>query len=70
MSDQEKTRLWERLRRNRDRLQKIADWEAQGAILGSGAAGRRLDPQREDLINEACKILDKLEKCYKPKPNS
>ena len=69
MSDQEKTRLWEKLRRNRDRLQKIADLEARGAI-GSGAAGKKLDPRREDLINEACKILDKLEEFYMSKPSS
>ena len=65
MSDREETRLWEKLRRNRDRLQKIADLEAQGAWSRSGASDGSLDPERQRLIDEAEEILKKLEDTYK-----
>lgn len=65
MSNSEETRLWERLRHIRNRIQEIADLEARGAIFGSGAADGRLDPERERLIQETEDILDRLEAKYK-----
>ncbi|MCY4557862.1 MAG: hypothetical protein OXF79_16095 [Chloroflexi bacterium] len=65
MSGQEETRLWERLRQIRNRIQEIADLEARGAIFGSGAADGRLDPERERLIKKTEEILGKLEAKYR-----
>ncbi|MCE2493092.1 MAG: hypothetical protein J4F40_10870 [Alphaproteobacteria bacterium] len=64
MPNSEETRLWERLRDIRNRIQEIADLEARGAIFGSGAADGSLDPERERLIKETEDILDRLEAMY------
>ena len=64
MSKSEENYLWLRLRQNRDRLQRIADEEARGAIIRSGAADGRFEKERERLIEQAEKILVKLEASY------
>jgi len=50
MAEKEIDRLWGVLRRNRDRLQWIADEEVRGALLRSGAADGRHDQEREKLV--------------------
>ena len=66
MSNTHEEHLWDLLKRNRDRLQWIADREAQAAMLRrGGSVESRFDNERETLINQADEILSKLEKCYK-----
>ena len=65
MSVPRDTQLWERLRQIQNRIQEIADLEARGAILGSGAADGSLDPEHKRLIQASEDKLDQLEASYR-----
>lgn len=59
MSSDEDRLVW-RLGALHDRINKIADIEARSALVGGWAAQGNLMPEKERLIDEAEKILDKL----------
>ena len=61
MSKREEERLWNRMKRCEERLQRITEEEASAAPLRTGAADGRHEPQRERLINQMEEILDQLE---------
>ena len=65
MSNSEENLFLLRLRQNQERLQWIANEEARGAIICSGAADGRFEKERERLIQEAEKIIVKLEALYR-----
>lgn len=65
MAGSEESRLSARLQRIGDRLQEIANLEARGAIIGSGAADGQLEPERDRLIAETEGIVDRLEAMYR-----
>jgi len=60
MTDQEKI-LWERLAAIHKRVQWMADEEARSAWVNGQASRGALMPAKMELINEAEKILDRIE---------
>lgn len=60
MTDHE--RLWARLRRINERIDRIASEEARAAWVNGAAADGRFIPEKERLIEQAEKILDDLER--------
>lgn len=59
MTDEEV--LWARLKEIHERVQWMADREARAAWTGGGAADGSLWPAKKKLIEDAERILDKLE---------
>lgn len=63
MTTENEEYLWKILAANRDRIQRIADAELRGALLGgSRGTDGDFDMERKRLIKQADAILDELER--------